>query len=448
MSINKESCIRHLQGMVQLPTVSRPDPDTMDFTPFHKLHRYLEESYPLVHKTMEKEVIGYAGLLYHWKGTGKSGQLPLLLMAHQDVVPEGDHSLWRYPPFSGEIAEGKLWGRGTTDSKNNIMAHMEALESLIAEGFQPDYDLYLAYGYNEEIMGGKGPAAKMIAETLRDRGITLGCVIDECGGCGSGAAYQIDGDVCEIIVAEKGYADYEISYTHKGGHSSVPPREGALYQIAKAVTAIEENQMPYRVTDAVKAKLETLAPHRKDELGVLLRDVNGNWETLLSLFPDNPGLAAMFHTTTAVTMAQGSAQANILPEKASVTINTRPLEGDTLEDIQHHFESLVPDGVKVTLLKGSEATPVSPSDSHGYRLLQTISEEMYPGIITTPGYLLGGTDSRYFTIVSKNIYRFGSFYNGSGWGPAHSANECIPTDIITTGPEFFKKFLLRYGQEL
>jgi len=172
---------------------------------------------------------------------------------------------------------------------------------------------------------------------------------------------------------------------------------------------------------------------------------NSNWEQIQTLFPENPGLAAMFRTTAAITMSQGSAQANILPEKASVTINTRPLEGDSLADIQKHFESLVPEGVEVTLIKGSEATPTSPSDTHGYRLLQSVSEEMYPGILTTPGYLLGGTDSRYYSIVSKNIYRFGSFYSGEGWGPAHSANECIPVDAITTGPEFFVKFLRRYG---
>jgi len=445
MSISREACVEHLQGIVRFPTVSRPDPDTMDFAPFHAMHKYLEESYPLVHKTLTKEIIGYAGLLYHWKGSGKSDELPLLLLAHQDVVPEGDHKLWKYPPYSGEVAEGKLWGRGTTDSKNNIIAHMEAIEYLLSEGFVPACDVYLAYGYNEEIMGGKGPAAKMIAETLRDRGLTFGCVIDECGGCSSGASQNIDGDICEIIVAEKGYADFEISYKHKGGHACVPPWNGAIYQISKAVIAIEENQMSYRITDAVRNKLETLAPYRKDDLGKLLTDVKGNWEQIQALFPENPGLAAMFRTTAAITMSQGSAQANILPEKASVTINTRPLEGDSLADIQKHFESLVPEGVEVTLIKGSEATPTSPSDTHGYRLLQSVSEEMYPGILTTPGYLLGGTDSRYYSIVSKNIYRFGSFYSGEGWGPAHSANECIPVDAITTGPEFFVKFLRRYG---
>ena len=105
-----------------------------------------------------------------------------MMTAHQDVVPEGDWSMWKYPPFSGEIADGFVWGRGSTDSKCNIQAYMDALELLIAEGFEPEYDLYFGFGYNEEIMGGPEPAAQLIADELRRRNVQLGCLIDECGG--------------------------------------------------------------------------------------------------------------------------------------------------------------------------------------------------------------------------------------------------------------------------
>ncbi len=138
------------RGMVQIPTISSADPEKMDLPAYRQLHEYLEKAYPLVHKAMKKEVVGRAGLLYHWKGNGKSGKLPLMMTAHLDVVPEGDHSMWKYPPFSAEIADGCIWGRGTTDSKCNIQAYMDALEMLIAEGFEPEYDLYFGFGYNEE----------------------------------------------------------------------------------------------------------------------------------------------------------------------------------------------------------------------------------------------------------------------------------------------------------
>ncbi len=150
-TIEAQKCAEHLSGIIQFPTTAHEVEEGADFSPFYDLHAYLEKTYPLVHKTLEKEIVGKAGLLYHWKGTGKSGRAPLLLMAHQDVVPAGEESEWTYPPFSGTIADGKVWGRGTCDCKGLIIAQMEALEHLISIGFVPDYDLYLSYSFNEEI---------------------------------------------------------------------------------------------------------------------------------------------------------------------------------------------------------------------------------------------------------------------------------------------------------
>ena len=149
MKYDKELFVKHLQGMVRIPTVSCADPEKTRVDDFLALHKFLEEAYPLVHKTMTREVIGKCALLYHWKGTGKSKALPLLMTAHQDVVPEGDWSMWKYPPFEAHVDEnGILWGRGCTDSKNNIQGYMDALELLIADGFVPDYDLDFAFGDN------------------------------------------------------------------------------------------------------------------------------------------------------------------------------------------------------------------------------------------------------------------------------------------------------------
>lgn len=105
------------KGWSGSPPFPTPTPEKVDWETFLGLHKYLEETYPLVHKTLTKEVFGKVGLLYHWKGTGKSGKLPLMLTAHQDVVPEGDHSMWKYPPYEGVIAEGCVWGRGSSDCK-------------------------------------------------------------------------------------------------------------------------------------------------------------------------------------------------------------------------------------------------------------------------------------------------------------------------------------------
>ncbi len=442
--ITSEKCAEHLAGMVRIPTVSNAELAKMDFTKFDQLHEYLKESYPLVHEKLKVEIIGKAGLLYTWKGTGKSSELPLVLTAHQDVVPEGDHSLWKYPPFSGEIADGKVWGRGTTDCKCNIMSILEAAEELLHEGFTPDYDIYFGFGYNEEVMGGEGPAAALIAQTLHSRGVTPGCVLDECGGVNHNTEDGKDEWTAHIVTAEKGYSDFELYVEDKGGHSSVPPKDGAMKKLAQAVIAVEEHQFPYRITESVKAAVEAAAAGKDDEKSLLLQDVEGNWEKLLPIIEQDAYLSAMFHTTTAVTMAFGSEQANILPQRCSVIVNCRALEGDTLEVIQKHFEDIVPEGVKVRLVKGGNAPRASRVHSHGTELIREICEENHPGIKVMPGYMLGGTDSRYYSDICENVYRFCSIESDDRWGPAHAANECIPVDTLKTGPEFFIQFIKRY----
>ena len=323
MKYDKELFVKHLQGMVQIPTVSSSDPEKTRVEEFLKLHAYLEEAYPLVHKTFTREIIGKCGLLYTWKGTGKSDKLPLLMTAHQDVVPEGDHSMWKYPPFSAHVDEdGILWGRGCTDSKCNMQAYLDALELLIADGFVPEYDLYLAFGYNEEIMGGPGAACQIMHDELKKRGIEFGMVIDECGGIS-----EIDGKLAATIVTcEKGYADYELSVEDPGGHSAFPPVHTALGKIGQAIWQLENNRMEARLTAPVIAEMKALAPFTPGRLGELFKDPESSWEELKALAETDKKINQMVRTTTAATMASGSDQANILPERAAVVTNSRLLQ--------------------------------------------------------------------------------------------------------------------------
>ena len=270
-TIDPQISAEHLAGAVRFATVSNVDNSLTDYTKFDAFHEYLKETYPLVHKHLTLEHTGQAGLLYHWKGTGKSGAAPLLLMAHQDVVPEGDLEKWTYPPYSGTIVDGKIWGRGSSDCKSNLIGQLEAVEALLEKGYEPDYDLYLSYGYMEEVAGGKIPA-----ETLRGTGIRFGAVLDEGGGVRPGSDYGIDDKgLCTIGLCEKGYVDFELSYTAKGGHSSRPGENFATTMIAKALIAIQENPMPYRVTDTIRRRFEVLAPYmakENPELAKLLED--------------------------------------------------------------------------------------------------------------------------------------------------------------------------------
>lgn len=449
--ITPESIAQHLSGVTQFPTLSHDIEAKIDFDVFFKMHDYLEQIYPNVHATLEKEVIGKAALLYKWKGTGKSNAKPMLFMAHQDVVPEGDHSQWKYPPYSGAIAEGMVWGRGSGDCKSHMIAQLDTIEHLIGEGFQPDYDIYLAYGYNEEVAGGDSiSAALLAAQTLQERGVRLGVSLDEGGGMRSGAKMGIGVDVCAISVAEKGYADFEIIRTDPGGHSSRPRKGGALDYVAQAILAIRDNQFPYRITETVKRRYETLAPYMMEKdpaLAALLTDVEGNWDKLLPIIDNDPGMAAMFHTTMVPTMAQGSSQGNILPEKASVTVNCRLLEGDTLESVRAHIESIIPEGMTVRLIKGNDPSPASSVDSDAGRLIHQICRELHgEDVILLPDVTAGGTDAKFMYGVCDNVYRFGSFFRKKGEGNAHAVNETVDIEALYQGPAFYEQLIRRYGK--
>lgn len=444
MNYDKELFVRHLQGMVQIPTVSSADPEKTRVDDFFKLHAYLKEAYPLVHKTLKKEIIGKCALLYTWKGTGKSGNLPLLMTAHQDVVPEGDHSMWKYPPFSAHVDEDNImWGRGCTDSKCNMQAYLDALEMLIADGFVPDYDIYLAFGYNEEIMGGPGAACQIVHDELLKRGIQFGMVIDECGGIS-----EMDGKlVATIVTCEKGYADYEFSVEDEGGHSSFPPVHTALGKLGNAVWQLENNRMEAKLTAPVIAEMKALAPFTPGHLGELYKDPEANWEELKQLAETDKKANQMLRTTTAATMASGSDQANILPERAVVITNSRLLPGETLEDLEAHFAKVLPEEVKVRLVKGHNPPAISTTESYGYRLLTKIFEDKYPGITVMPSMLAGGTDSRYYCDLTptKSVYRVTGIKHSDRTAGAHQVNEHIDCNVIPDNVDFYVRLFKEYG---
>lgn len=155
-------------------------------------------------------------------------------------------------------------------------------------------------------------------------------------------------------------------------------------------------------------------------------------------------MAALFHTTMAPTMIKGSDQANILPTRVTCTVNCRLLPGDTLESVQQHIQSVMPEGITVQLVKGTPASPLSPTGSFGYNVIRSLCEEDHPTVITTPSLMLGGTDARYFYGVCDHVYRFSAFYFENNWGDAHSPREAIPVSVLDGGAKFFLRLIRRY----
>ena len=228
-----ESYARKLSRLVAFDTVSVPETNQRDkFLPFHRL---LEDLFPLVHAKLEKTELD-GNLLFHWKG--KSADRPLVLMSHQDVVPaEGE---WIHPPFSGEIVEGKVWGRGSCDTKCSVLGFFQAVEELLARGFIPEQDVWLASSCTEEWSGPGGPS---LVDELEKRGVHPFLVCDEGGGIITDPVGGIRGNFAMVGVFEKGKADLRFTAKSNGGHASAPGRNTPVARLADFVAEFEHGRV-------------------------------------------------------------------------------------------------------------------------------------------------------------------------------------------------------------
>jgi carboxypeptidase PM20D1 len=219
VAVDEPAVAARLAEAVRLKTVSSRDDANLNADQFKAFHALLQAKFPKTHASLKREVVGDLSLLYTWEGADTKAK-PIMLMAHQDVVPiapgtEGD---WAVPPFSGEVKDGFVWGRGSWDDKGNLMSQMEAVEMLVASGYKPPRTIYLAFGADEEVSGMRG-AAK-IAALLKSRGVQMDFVIDEGLLVLEGVMPGISKPTALIGVAEKGYMSVVLKMAATPGHSS------------------------------------------------------------------------------------------------------------------------------------------------------------------------------------------------------------------------------------
>ena len=399
------AAVARLAEAVRIPTISR-QAGTVDGPAFQQLHQLLSKSFPRVHSACVPEIVAGYSLLFTCKGTD-AGLKPVLLAAHQDVVPidPGSESKWQQPPFAGVIAGGYLWGRGTLDDKQSMMAILEATERKLAAGWTPKRTVYLAFGHDEEV-GGTGAAA--MAALLKSRGVTLDLVIDEGMAVTKGIVPGIDAPVAHIGIAEKGYLSVKLTATAPGGHSSMPTDDSAVITLARGPARLVDNQHPARLDGATAGMLDALGPH----MGLGMRVALANqWLTkplVLRQFVGNPTTAATVRTSTAPTLLMAGTKDNVLPQSASAIVNHRILPGDSIAGVIAHDRDAIADPrIKVEPSgEGREPSAVSPTAGTGYAMLSKAIGRAFPEAIIAPGLVLGGTDARNYQPVATAIYRF------------------------------------------
>lgn len=405
IAVDVARAAEHLSLAIQIPTVRHQDRAEDVDAEWTRLHAFLQTAYPTAHAAMTRDEVASRTLVWTWAGTDR-GLAPIVLMAHQDVVPvtpgtEGD---WKYPPFAGTVAEGAVWGRGAIDDKGSLVGIFEAIETLAKQGFRPKRTVIVVSGGDEEVFGQGAPAA---AALLKARGITAEFVLDE--GLAVLTDNPISGGKAAVIgTAEKGYATLQVTAKAKGGHSSSPPADaGGVVTLSKAVVAIADAPFPMAFAGPGAEMVKALAPSAP----FLVRMAVANeWlfgGLLVKQVGATPPGAALLHTTIAPTMLKGSPKENVLPQDATAWINYRIAPGDTSSGVMAKAKAAVGD-LPVSLAWSAppnEPSPVSSTSSWGWKVLAATAGAVAEAPVA-PSLVTAGTDSRFMTPVAKDIYRF------------------------------------------
>jgi len=407
LALDENAAAQRLAAAVRLRTISFDGQSAASAAEFRKLHALLKKSFPRAHAALKRETVNEFSLLYAWPGSDPAAK-PIMLMAHQDVVPiaYGTERDWQADPFGGVIRDGFVWGRGAWDDKANLFAIFEAVETLAAAGFRPRQTVYIAAGHDEEIGGEQGAGA--IAELLKSRGVRLEFVLDEGLLITEGVLKGLDKPAALIGVAEKGYLTLVLEAKARPGHSSMPPAETAIGMLSAALARLEDRQMPAEIRGVAAEMFNTLAPEMDGVNRVLLSNLWLFGPAVKARLEKGASTNAVLRTTTALTVVQGGNKENALPGQAEARVNFRILPGDSIAGVTAHVRATVANPAIAVAPGGhaNEPTPVSPSAAPAYRLINRTVRELFPGTVVAPGLMIAATDSRHMAPIADAIYRF------------------------------------------
>ncbi len=427
-----------LSQMIRVPTISKKEDEPFD--DFLVFQQKLAELFPRVFSAFENHDVN-GNLLRRWKGTDPSRN-GILFMGHQDVVPV-DQSGWTKDPFSGEIENGCVWGRGAMDCKSTVFCELQAFEELLEQGFAPEQDIWFFSSRNEENSGGGSEAA---AAYLKEKGVRLDLVMDEGGAIVGGMFPGLKAPVAAIGIVEKGFCNVKFTAKSAGGHSSTPPKNSPLIRLSKLMTEVDR-KLPFKaeLVTPLPEIIDNVAPYLGFPLRFLLANRNVFGGLIKLAFVHLSGQTRAFvQSTAAFTMAEGSTAANVLPDEASVICNIRPSLQQNAEATVAALKKIADKyDIETEVLFSRDASRVSPPDSAEFHYLAKCLGECLPDCVITPYLMTGGTDSRRFECVCENVLRFTpTRLTKEQLAAMHAANENVSVSAIAEGVKIYE-YLIR-----
>ncbi|MDR2257466.1 MAG: M20/M25/M40 family metallo-hydrolase [Arthrobacter sp.] len=430
-----------LASLIKIPTVSRPEGEPYDVAAFDAHVEALLTSFPLLAAACERETVGPHGQFWRWPG--RDAGRAIVLMAHQDVVPALREDGWSRDPFSGEIAEGRVHGRGALDDKGDLVSTLLAAETLLEEGFEPAVDVYFALGDNEEVAGSSAAA---MAALLSERGVRPELVLDEGGAVAAEAFPGVKRPQAMVGLGEKGLLSVRLTVRSEGGHASAPPRVGAVDRLTSALTRLRRRPFPARLTPVTSALLAQLGSRAGGVMAPVLRGVAAAGPVgaaLLARLGGEP--AALVRTTVAVTRLEGSEANNVLAARASAVLNLRLAPWDSVDGALARLRRVIRDRrVELEVLESNDPSPVSDPHAAQLELLREALAVSHPHADLAPYVTLAATDARRFHGVSPNVYRLAPLeMDAAERGRIHGVDESVRVEALGRGVAFYRELLAR-----
>ncbi len=438
-----ERSVERFCAILQSKTVWAAEDPEADHRAFETFIPKLQELYPQVFAALELTKINDYGILLRWAGRNAEAA-PVVLMSHHDVVfaNEGE---WTYDPFAAEIVDGKIYARGSVDTKCILAGILEAIDYLLSLNYTPPCDVYLCSSNSEEDMGLTG---KQMAEYFSSRGITPRFVLDEGGAVIDNAPLGVSCEFAAIGVAEKGFLTAFCEVTSKGGHAATPSPQDAPAKLVSALNEMITSPAPVQLSKPIEITLKELAAHG----GLGLRLVFGNlWlfrPIVMMIMKRNSETAAMVRTTYALTELEGSKAANVIPREAKATINVRIDPQENIEvalgRLKGYFSKagIADEDTRYNVVGPINPSPVSPYDDEVFDYLRKVTHSVYPTAGIAPYIQSSCTDARHFALICPHTYRFAGFlFRGEQRSTIHGKDENLDVESFKRGVGFYIQLL-------
>lgn len=429
----QEYYCKRLAEMIACKTVSAKD----KFVPqeFLKLRKVIKHLFPVVSGTAEIRYFGDDCYLY--KLSGKNREKNIMLMSHHDVVAAEDGA-WKYPPFSGKLAEGCIWGRGTVDTKTPLFAEFSALEELLQEGWTPPCNVYLVSSHNEEISGDGVP---LVLEWLQEQKIRFEWILDEGGAVIEPPMGGIKCKCAMLAVHEKGRYTLRIKAPQTAGHGSLVDKiKTPAVRMAGLITKMEKEQPFLRnIHPEVQAMFEELAPYMVWPMRLVLGNAKYFGGVLKRAIPAmNAQAGSMLGTTCTFKNLQTDKDGTCTAEVFFRCVK----EEDLKEDLEKFQKIAAEFQVEFDQVLEDEYHDPASLQSEGYAYIKSCVEEFFDYAACAPFILPAGTDARHFSDLSDAVVRFAPIdINNQQYGSVHNIDENISMDTVVRAVRFYKKLL-------